>query len=49
MHTHPKFFVLVAYNFENMPKTGFWNVANVSLKSPKNQTNGDKDLKYGLK
>ena len=49
MHTHPKIFVLVAYNFEKMPKMGFRNVADVYSKSCKNQTNGNRDLKYGLK
>ena len=49
MHTHPKIFVLGAYNCEKMPKTGFWNVADMYSKSCKNQTNGDRDLKYGLK
>ena len=49
MHTHPKIFVLGGYNFEKMPKTGFWNVADVYSKSCKNPTNGDRDLKYGLK
>ena len=49
MHTHPKIFVLGAYNFEKMPKTGFRNVADMYSKSCKNQTNGDRDLKYGLK
>ena len=48
MHTHPKIFVLGAYNFKKMPKTGFWNVAHVHSKSCKNPTNGDRDLKYGL-
>ena len=38
MHTHLKIFVLVAYNFEKMPKTGLRNVADVYLKSRKNQT-----------
>ena len=49
MLTHPKILVWGAYNFEKMPKTGFGNVADVNLKSCKNQTNGDRDLKYGLK
>ena len=49
MHTHPKIFVLGACSFEKMPKTGFQNVADVYSKSCKNQTNGDRDLKYGLK
>ena len=47
MHTHLKIFVLVAYNFEKMPKMGFRNVADVYSKSSKNQTNGNRDLKYG--
>ena len=29
--------------------TGVWNVTDVSSKSCKNQTKGDRDLKYGLK
>ena len=41
MHTHPKIFVLGAYNFEKMPKTGFPNVTDVYSKSRKKQTNGD--------
>ena len=41
--------VWVAYNFEKMPKTGFWNVVDVYLNSSKNQTKDYKDLKYGLK
>ena len=49
MLTHPKILVWGAYNFEKMPKTGFWNVADVYLKSCKKQTKGDRDLKYGLK
>ena len=49
MLTHPKILVWGAYNFEKMPKTGLWNVADVYSKSRKNQTNGDRDLKYGLK
>ena len=49
MHTHPKIFVLGAYNFEKMPKTGLRNVADVNLKSCKNKTKGDRDTKYGLK
>ena len=49
MLTHPKILVWGAYNFEKMPKTGFRNVAAVYSKSSKNQTNGDRDLKYGLK
>ena len=32
-----------------MPKTGLRNVADVYLKTLKNQTNGDRDLKHGLK
>ena len=49
MFFHPKILVWDAYNFEKMPKTGFWNVADVYSKSRKNQTNGDRDFKYGLK
>ena len=49
MLTHSKIFVWGAYNFEKMPKTGFQNVVDVYWKSRKNQTNGDRDLKYGLK
>ena len=49
MLTHPKILVWGAFNFEKLPKTGFQNVADVNLKSHKNQTNGDRDLKYGLK
>ena len=45
MLLHPKILVWGAYNFEKMPKTGFWNVWDVYSKSRKNQTNGDRDLK----
>ena len=47
MVIHSNIFVLGAYSFEKMPKTRFRNVADVYLKSCKNQTNGDRDLKYG--
>ena len=47
MLPHAKILVLGAYNFKKMPKTGLRNVADVYLKSRKNQTNGDRDLKYG--
>ena len=49
MHTHPKIFVLVAYNFEKMLKMRFRNIGDVYSKSCKNQTNRDRDLKYSLK
>ena len=49
MHTHPKIFVLGVYNFKKMPKMGFRNFADMYSKACKNQTNGDRDLKYGLK
>ena len=49
MLIHPKILVWGAYNFETMPKTGFRNVADVYSKSCKNQTNGHRNLKYGLK
>ena len=49
MLAYSKIFVWGAYNFEKMLKTGFRNAADVNLKSSKNQTNGDRDLKYGLK
>ena len=49
MLTHPKILFWGAYNFEKMPKTGFRNVADVYSKSCTNQSNGDRDLKYGLK
>ena len=49
MLTHPQILFWGAYNFEKMPKTGFRKFADVNLKSRKNQTNGDRDLKYGLK
>ena len=49
MLTQAKILVWGDYNFKKMPKTGFGNVADVYLKSRKNQTNGDRDLKYGLK
>ena len=49
MLSHPKILVLgaYAYNFEKMPKTGLRNVADVYSESSKNQTNGNRDLKYG--
>ena len=46
MFTHPKILVWGTYNFEKMPKTGFRDVADVNLKSRKNQTNGDSCLLY---
>ena len=49
MLIHAKILIRGAYKYEKMPKTGFRNVANVYLKARKNQTNGDRDLKYGLK
>ena len=49
MFTYPKILVMGAYNFEKMAKQGFRNVADVYLKSRKNQTKGDRNLKYGLK
>ena len=47
MLTNPKILVWGAYNFEKMPKTGLRNVADVYSESSKNQTNGNRDLKYG--
>ena len=38
MLTHPEILVWGACNFEKMPKTGLRNVADVYLKSRKNQT-----------
>ena len=49
MLTRTKILVWSAYNFEKIPKTSLRNVADVYSKSRKNQTNGDRDLKYGLK
>ena len=49
MLTHFKIWVWGSYNFEKMTKTGFRSVVDVYLKSLKNQTNDDRDLKYGLK
>ena len=49
MLTHSKILVPGAYKFEKMPKMGLQNIADVYSKSRKNQTNGDRDLKYGLK
>ena len=49
MITHPKISVLGAYDFEKLPKTGLRNVAEVYLEFCKNQTKGERDLKYGLK
>ena len=47
MLSHPKILVSGAYNFKKMPKTGLRNVADVYSESSKNQTNGNRDLKYG--
>ena len=49
METQSKIFVWGCCNFEKVLKTGFWNGADVYSKSSKNQTKGDRDLKYGLK
>ena len=49
MLTHPKILVWGVFNFEKSSKRGFQNVADVYSKSCKNQTNGNLDLKYGLK
>ena len=49
MLTHPKTLVWGDYNLEKMLKMGFRNIVHVYSKSSKNQTNGDRDLKYGLK
>ena len=49
MLIHPKILLWGAYNFEKMPKMGFRNIADVNMKSHKDQTNSDRDLKYGLK
>ena len=49
MQTQSKILVRDICDFEKMPKTGFSNVTDVYSKSSKNQTKGDRDLKYGLK
>ena len=49
MQTDSKILVWGVFNFEKMPKTGLWNVADVYLKTSKNQTKGDTDPKYGSK
>ena len=49
MLSHRKILVWGAYNFEKTLKTGLRNRAAVYSKSRKKQTNGDRDLKYGLK
>ena len=49
MLTHPKNLVWGASNFEEMLKNGLRNVADVYLKSCKNQSKGGRYLKYGLK
>ena len=49
MLPYPKISVWGALNFEKSPKMGFRNVADMYSKACKNQTNGDRDLKYGLK
>ena len=49
MLTHSKILVWGAYIFKKSPRRGFQNVTDVYSKSRKNQTNGDRDLKYGLK
>ena len=48
MQTHFKILVRGAFNFEKWPKRRARSVADVS-KSCKNLTNGDRDLKFGLK
>ena len=42
MPTQPKILVWEAYNFKKMQKTGFRSVGDVSSKSCKNQTKGDR-------
>ena len=49
MLTHPIILVWGAFYFEKLPKTGFWNGADMYSKACKNQTNGGRDLKCGLK
>ena len=49
MQTDSKILVWGAFNFEKRPKKGFRIVADGYSKSCKNQTKGDRDLKYGLK
>ena len=51
MQIKSKILVWDACNFEKVPKMGLrnWNVTNVYLKSCKNYTKGDRDIKYGLK
>ena len=49
MQIQSKILVWGAWNFEKMPKTGLQKVVDVYSKSSKNQTKGDRDLKYGLK
>ena len=49
MQNQLKILIKGACNFEKMPKMGFPNVTDEYSKSCKNQTNGDRDLKYGSK
>ena len=49
MQTQFKIVVWGACNFEKMPKTSFGNVGDVHYKSSKNQTDGERDLKYSSK
>ena len=38
MLTHPKILVWGDLNFEKLPKTGFWNFADMYSKACKNET-----------
>ena len=49
MHNLSEILVWGSFNFEKMPKTGFWNVWDVYSISLNNQTKGDTDLKFSLK
>ena len=48
MLTHPTILVWGAFYFEKLPKTWFRNVADLYSKARKKQTNGGRDLEYGL-
>ena len=49
MQIQSKILAWGACNIKKMPKMGLLNVADVYSRSSKNQTKGDRDLKYGFK
>ena len=49
MQIQSKILAWGACNIQKMPKIGLLNVTDVYLRSSKNQSKGDRDLKYGFK